>query len=222
MGVEMKNVNGIWLPDDDTHFAEALMKAELFDGKASYQLQKLNMALGLLSSDRRHTAIDIGGHVGLWSRVLSWHFDDVLAFEPIPKLADCFDLNVSDCDNVRLERVALGRDIGTMNMQYSSGNSGNSCVSLEGIPVPMFMLDAICQTVHKIDFIKIDVEGYELNVLLGAEQTIYENRPMIVIEQKPGNAERYGLGRFDALEYLKSQFGMRERWHKAGDYCLTF
>src|SRR5688572_32728595 len=90
MGREMKKIKGIWLPDGDTHFAAHLEAGPEHDGAGTYQFAKIDMAMKMVPTERRGMALDIGGHVGLWSRVLASCFRGVIAFEPVPHLAECF------------------------------------------------------------------------------------------------------------------------------------
>lgn len=215
----MKKVRGIWLPDSDTHFEAHLMKGPLYHGFGTYQLKKIEMALACVGLKSRGVAIDIGAHVGLWSRVLSHNFSRVIAFEPVPELIECFQANLKHRQNVELFELALGDVRSKVGVRFDAGNTGNSGINDDVLPnVAMFRLDDVLSKSIKIDFIKIDVEGYELPVLRGAEKTIFEHRPVMVIEQKPGNAERYGFGQFDAIKQLEI-WGARRLWEKAGDFC---
>ncbi|TIU67562.1 MAG: hypothetical protein E5W13_31365, partial [Mesorhizobium sp.] len=73
-----------------------------------------------------------------------------------------------------------------------------------------------------IDFLKIDVEGFEKPILEGGEQTIRREKPVIIIEQKPnGNAERYGRDRFAALDLLKA-WGGKVKWEIGGDFLVEW
>jgi len=62
------------------------------------------------------------------------------------------------------------------------------------VTVPMRTLDSFDYT--DIGFIKIDVEGYEYKVLLGAKETIKKYRPVLLVEQNRGN--------LNAIELLKT------------------
>lgn len=218
----MKQVAGIWLPDDDTHFASHLENSELFEGKGTYQYSKIKACLGCVPGMLKGNAIDIGAHVGLWSRILVRNFWHVYAFEPMGELVECFERNATS-PYVTVYQTALGSKCQPplIAMQYSKDNSGNSCVAPDqnGVPymVPAAALDDF--DIRNVSFIKIDTEGYELQVLLGAVDTIRRERPVVLVEQKPGNAERYDCGQFDAIRYLEREFGMVELWHKSGDYC---
>lgn len=213
-------VNGIVLPEDDTHFAQGILNSPLFQDKGTYQLKKLTMGLELVPVSRRGVALDVGGHVGLWSRVLSAHFRQVVAFEPVPHLAECFRQNAP---GVELHEVALGHGHATaVGFVVEKGNSGNSRFAhREHAPstvVDMRTLDSYRFPV--VDFLKIDVEGFETAVVQGGENTIRMCKPVIVVEQKPGHAPRYGFGETEAVTLLKS-WGFTVAWTLAGDFCLV-
>ena len=67
----------------------------------------------------------------------------------------------------------------------------------------MVTLDSLQLT--EVDFIKIDCEGYEENVLRGAVETIERDRPVIIVEQKRDMATaRFGLEPLGAVKFLQS------------------
>lgn len=212
----MKQVRGIWLPDNDTHFEGQIASSPLVGGKPTYQLVKYRVAMEHVKQ-RRH-AIDVGAHVGLWSRVMAIDFEHVTAFEPMAELRSCFSRNV-DAGNVVLIGAAVGAVSGSIRIAMPADNSGNACVTDSGEKVPMSALDGL--KVEALDFLKIDVEGYELEAIRGAEATVKRCRPVMVVEQKPNNAERYGFGRWDAVNLLKS-WGMREAAVLSGDHVMVW
>ena len=77
----MKQTLGIWLPDSDKHFAVQIAGNPLVAGKGTYQWKKYVAALSHVK-DRGH-AVDVGAHVGLWSRLMAMDFERVTAFEPV-------------------------------------------------------------------------------------------------------------------------------------------
>jgi FkbM family methyltransferase len=219
-------VNGIYLPDGDMHFAAALKVAPLVDGKATYQLHKLNAALRYVKY--KGVAVDVGAHVGLWARVLAKHFLLVHAFEPLPEHVECLEANCSDLKNVVVHNgFLLGNRDEAVAFLRTNDNSGNCHVFPGARPVlgsgatdvfPMRRLDDFD---IKTNFLKIDVEGYEYEVVLGAEKVIRSSKPVMVVEQKPGNAERYGVRTGEVLDLLKG-WGARIVWQRAGDFCLIW
>jgi FkbM family methyltransferase len=222
----MKQVKGIWLPDSDTHFEAHLNKGPEFQGAGTYQLKKIEMALAQVK--KRDTAIDIGAHVGLWSRVLAPNFVRVIAFEPVREHINCFHKNLGHVPNVTLIPIALGNYTGgDILINPTPDNTGNAHVDTNakasGERAVIDRLDAIAlvKDARSIDFIKIDVEGYELEVVKGAEQTIKKHKPVMVIEQKPGHGQRYGFGERAAVDLVLT-WGAKIAWIKAGDCCLVW
>lgn len=218
----MQEVNGIFLPDGDTHFPEAIKASPFWhDGRGTYQYAKLTNALTVVPETRRGLAVDVGGHVGLWSRILHAHFKRVVAFEPVPALAECFRLNAP---GVELHEVALAHEEATaVGFVTISENSGNSRFAVRGDIAPNICVLMKTLDSFKLapDFLKIDVEGFELNVIEGARETIAQHQPVIVVEQKPGHAQRYGFGETQAVDVLKS-WGYAVAWKKSGDFCMKW
>lgn len=221
----MKQHRGIWLPDNDTHFAEHLDAGPEYQGAGTYQFKKIEMALARVEQWRG--AVDVGAHVGLWSRVLADKFETLWAFEPVPEHQACFVKNLTEYKagknpRIVLHPVALGSAAGHTFIDPVPNNSGNACVTdhhLKGIKVQLRTLDSFRLFEKHVDFIKIDVEGYELEVIKGGEETIRKCRPVMVIEQKPGHAQRYGFGERAAVNVVLA-WGAELLWHRAGDYCL--
>lgn len=186
----MKQVDGIWLPQGDTHFARMMRKEpkRTYHGQpvGVYQHFKIAKALGLVS--QHAVALDIGGHVGFWSMWLAQAFGQVHAFEPTPEHAACFERNVRDA-NVTLHRCAMGAAEGLSGLSVDAENSGKSCLS-DGASVPVKTVDGF--GFEGVGLIKIDVEGYEPEVLEGARETIARCKPLVVFEDN-GQHERYGF-----------------------------
>jgi FkbM family methyltransferase len=219
----MKQIRGMWFPDTDTHLEGQLHLAAnpLVDGKGTYQYRKYSRALHHVK--RRGHAVDIGAQVGLWSRVMALDFGQVTAFEPLPAHVECFDANLAGASNVMRHRCALDLKEGELVLSMPPETTGNTHVAIgkeEGVAVPARTLDSF--DLRDIDFLKIDVEGFELPVILGGEMTIRREKPVIIIEQKPnGNAEKQGYGRFAALDMLKS-WGGQVAWEIGGDFLVQW
>jgi FkbM family methyltransferase len=219
--VIVKNVEGIWLPDRDDHFEFHLRQGEKFRGAGTYQMRKIKAAIDATFKDRRRLAVDVGAHVGLWTRVLCPSFSRVVAFEPVPDLLLCLAANLDGIDNVEIFDVALSSSVSALNMTAPGTNSGNWAVSssVEAAHIEVLAKTLDFYAFTGVDLVKIDVEGWEREVLLGGEETIRACKPVVVVEQKPGNAERYGVDQLAAVDLLKS-WGAEVLWIKAGDYCM--
>lgn len=203
----MRCLKGIWVPDTETHL-------ELFAKKENwtYQYNKLEKAVEYVKSKK--LAVDIGGHIGLWSMHLVKMFDEVVAFEPVEAHRECFIQNVQG--KYTLHPYALGDKEKRASIEVDPKTTGGAHL-VNGKDIRVKTLDSF---ELKPDFIKIDVEGYELFVIQGGEQTIRTHKPVIILEQKPSLAERYNLCRLDATELLK-KWGYNLRETMKGDNILS-
>lgn len=209
---------GIFLPDYETHLLPYLDSAPTVDGKGTYQLHKLKLALGYVK--QRRLAVDAGAHVGLFSRILAMEFERVEAFEPVPAHRECFMCNIT-ANNVTLHAFALGAIKGQVSLTIAQGNSGSTHIATMGggeVTADMATLDSFGFT--DLDFLKIDCEGYEENVLKGAIATLKRCRPVVLVEQKPNNGRRYGPTDYGALKVLE-RLGGKTVASKAGDYVVV-
>jgi hypothetical protein len=109
--------------------------------------------------------------------------------------------NLEGFQNVTLHAAALGEHEGSVRIETAPTSSGDSRVGGDG-EIPLHTLDSYSLT--DVDFIKLDCEGYEYFALKGGEQTIREWLPTIIVEQKPGRGQRFGLSELQAVEWLMS------------------
>lgn len=222
----MKQICGWWMPDHEAHLGpwmETPKNKLILNGRQAYQGKKQQAAMNYCPTDRRRTAVDVGGHVGLWSYNLAHWFDHVHAFEPVAEHRACFSRNVEASDGsfpaaITLHAKALGKEPGSVSITTEHGSSGNSFVGGAG-GIPMVTLDSM--TLTEVDFIKLDCEGFEENVLRGAENTIHYNRPVIIVEQKRNfSSTRFGLKDQGAVEFLKT-LGYKVAEEISGDFICV-
>lgn len=171
----MIEVNGWWLPNEKDHFVE---RSDKFLPKKGYQHPQRKISLKDLKNKR--TAIDVGAHVGLWSKTLVKHFERVIAFEPVTEYIECLKKNVED-NNLEIIQAAVGESIGKCGLHFYENNTGKT-YRINGDTVDLVTIDSF--NFENIDYIKIDVEGFEYEVLIGAQSSIEKYHPRIVIEQK--------------------------------------
>lgn len=140
--------------------------------------------------------IDIGANIGQTSLNLSKKLGTiphtVLAFEPFPSTFNKLETNIrlNSFSSIKIFNVALGNEKKTIEMEMSCPtNSGgykispkNSSFKDQLVQVNQEKLDDYYSLEDLINFIKIDVEGYEMEVLKGAEQIIKKHKPVLVIE----------------------------------------
>lgn len=189
----------------------------LIEAGEPYQGNRLMRALPFCR--HRRVALDIGAHIGLWSVQLVEHFGTVVAFEPHPDSFAALAENVAG-KGVALHNCALGEGPAGVAWMTSIGLGAHIAPAGADVPtieVEVTSLDAI--ELPPIDFIKIDVEGFETYVLRGGERTIRRDRPVIVIEQK--HEHRYGFDDQAAVKLLK-KWGAVVEWRIKNDFCLRW
>lgn len=183
----MKIINGWAYPDID-RFMSSEMKAD-----GSYQGGHLHAALQHVT-DRR-LALDGGAHVGTWSRPLSQLFERVVAVEPSDDTYEALveNMRAFACTNVETHHAALGAAAGVVSMTWderaaSLANTGGRYVQ-EGGDIPRITIDGLA--LPSLGFLKLDVEGAEVDALHGARETLVRCQPIVLFENK-GFCRRYG------------------------------
>ena len=127
--------------------------------------------------------------------------------------------------NVRLHNVALGAEDDTLTLTRARFNSGDSRLSrLEaspaggGVSVPVRPLDALLEG-RPLDFVKIDVQGWELEVFKGMRGQLAGSRPLrIYFEFWPAGLRPAGSDPAELLAFLR-QHGFR--LHRTENHTLT-
>jgi len=189
----MKKIRDYYIPANDIHFIEYLNQFE------HYQEAQRNRALSHV--ENWGFAIDIGANIGLWSKDLSNYFDKLVCFEPNPNCINYLEKNIRN-QTTTIYSFALGSKEENKNLFIHPVNSGassfvdNTKVGIDKDSRPVYgsfpketqkinvnikKLDSF--NFKKIDFIKIDVQGYEFEVLKGAEITLSTNNATICIEE---------------------------------------
>lgn len=142
---------------------------------------------------REKTSIDAGANVGVWTWAMARHSKEVHAFEPNPKNLSKLRRNVGKLKNVSIHGLALADAEGEAILRIPRGRKGhsNQRASLSTAAVgddQAFTALAVKQKrlddcgLRSVGFIKIDVEGFELTLLEGAQATIARDHPNLIIE----------------------------------------
>ena len=120
--------------------------------------------------------LDIGSNIGQWTRPLAKRFESVVCFEPNPNFRECFKKNIQ-------EKNVLLWPYGLSDKEHKAKQDFNSTVlHEEDGDIDCRTLDSFGLT--NIDFVKIDVDGFEIPLLNGARETLSKNDPVINIEMK--------------------------------------
>ena len=140
------------------------------------------------------TYLDVGANVGTYARDFMLNFEkggDALLFEPNADLHDDIKNNTQLIDwNSRVIGVALGQENGTTKFNIFpndiDGFTNSSCLEVdpvlneistnydnaESIEVILATLDNYTKKIDRINYLKVDAQGYDLNVLKGSKETL--------------------------------------------------
>ncbi len=139
----------------------------------------------LLEKLKPRTAIDVGAHVGSYSFILAKTCNMVVALEPQDEVRRVLlrNLRLNRVNNVYVLPFAASSMSG---MSAEIIGRGGLATILPGKgPVTTITIDEVVKQFFPDkgpDFIKIDVEGHELEVLKGALKTLKERKPLLLIE----------------------------------------
>lgn len=135
----------------------------------------------------KEVVIQAGGYCGIFPNYFSDEFRLVYTFEPDPLNFFCLTLNCQK-ENVIKAQAALGENHELVKVHRKlNSNRGMNTVEPNEYGVPTYRIDDL--NLPACDFICLDVEGYEYNVLRGGYKTIYKYRPLISVEDTNSKIE---------------------------------
>jgi FkbM family methyltransferase len=177
----MKKLSNGWLvPDGDTK-----MTSHIADDPSPenplYELRHRQIILDNLP--KKGVFVDVGANIGVWSIPMLSKFNRVISYEPSIRNRECLELNLRGRGEVR--PYAVGDAPGEVSFLDAIKNCGNSRVwadeTAEGsYKVQIVKLDD--QGIENCSLIKIDTQGFELQVIYGARKIIEEQKPWIAFE----------------------------------------
>ncbi len=157
-------------------------------------------------------ALDIGANIGNHSIFFSELFKYVYAFEPNPHTYELLKINsIFACAkrNIKIRKYGLSNKNKKFAFNIDKKNIGASAIidnskipSEKNIQITVKKLDSIKEIRNKnISLIKVDVEGHELEVLLGAKKLLRKNCPIVLFEQ---HRNEFKLKTSPTIDFLKS------------------
>lgn len=175
----------------------------------------------------RGACIQAGAATGIWARYLAKEFPRVYAFEPLRENFECALRNLEGCEDVIISQAALGngQEPNTVSMRQHPNeerNAGSHQVdfSAVGEKVPVTTIDGFLPQGIFVEFIALDLEGYEMSALAGAHNTIRSCEPVIMVEDK-GLSEKYGIRKGDVVRWLEKRYGYTVARRIKRDVILT-
>jgi len=180
------------------------------------------IALIALLCEPAQTMVDIGCSFGMWSYFARPHVARVVAFEPLPHLANA--LRSGFGERVEVHQVALSSEPGMAQITMPALQWGYSTIEqnndLHGKVNEAFgfqTFDVEKRTVDSYDlrdvgFMKVDTEGHEASVLLGARETLGREKPPLIVETE----ERHNAGSVGEVSRIAAELGYRRFFLQQG------
>ena len=190
--MKIEKVNGFWVPSNDIHIDDWK------SGKPFTQNKCLLKFLDYCKTQNKKfkNVIDIGAWCGTWSKAIEPFTRSVISFEPDKVHFECLQRNCTINCIPRLE--AVGSRIGTISLTQDNFTQAKR-IDTSG-DIKLVTLDSTGY--ENVDLIKIDVEGYEMEVLKGAGKLL-ETVQYIMIELN-NNSKKYGSSNIEIENYLRS------------------
>lgn len=190
--MKIEKVNNFWVPSNDIHIDD--WRA----GKPFTQNKCLNKFIKYCESQSKKfkLILDVGAWCGTWTRAMQPFAEKIVAFEPDKTHFKCLQRNATiNCDP-RME--AVGSEIKWISLTEDNFTQAKR-IHKQG-DIRMVTLDYF--DFKNVDMIKIDVEGYEMEVLKGAKKTL-ENVKFLMIELN-NNTKKYGSSNQEVEKYIAS------------------
>ena len=180
----MYKINSLWYSSEPPNgfFSERLQEVVDVHYQNRYRWYVYN------NIPRKRVMIDIGANIGIFARPSAERFEHVICFEPVLKNFEVLQKNLENYSNVELHNLGLSNKDQTATFELQTLKCGHTKQVTEFVPNPEFekhtgeltTLDRF--NFKSVDWIKIDVEGFENAVLDGSRDTIKRNRPWLLIE----------------------------------------
>lgn len=194
------------------------------------QIYELNMVNDfynrMIQRNPTPTFLDIGANTGSYA-LLPLANDKLVcyAFEPNPRAYEVLEENIilnNLTNSVKTYNNGMWSEPKTLDLKIPLDTTDSGLSTFGGNPSRFkynnkdgkFETHTIeCKTIdsfvsamniQKLDAIKIDTEGAELDILKGGEKTLREQKPLILLEYDDKNTVQFGYKRTDIIDYLKT------------------
>jgi FkbM family methyltransferase len=180
--------------------------------------------------NKNNSSIDLGANVGIFTKVLAECSKHVYALEPDPENFRQLQENMKPYKNVSLYNMAASNITGFETLHRSLINNGMHrlyesvlCFGGSRIQVKTIRVDDLIieqqqekKVDEKIDFIKMDVEGFEYFVIVGMLNLIERDKPVIISEFHPDSIRESGANPERIFKIMTEKFNYNYPKH-----CIT-
>ncbi len=163
----------------------------------AYATEELNLIRDVLAAYDRPVMMDIGGNCGHHALFASGHCQEVYVFEPYPLMYNQIiqKIDTNSLTNIRLFKFGLATEDATLKFYPPADNhtglgSFRVETGAEAIELSVRNGDRVAEEegLRDVQFIKIDVEGFEVDAIKGISILLQQSRPSLFIEWSPASA----------------------------------
>ena len=191
--MKIEKVNNFWVPSNDIHMEEWKSGKPFTQNKCLLKFQDYCSS----QNKKFRTVLDIGAWCGTWTKAMQPYAEKIVSFEPDKIHFECLQRNCTI--NCIPRRQALGDEEKMISLSEDNFTQAKRVTGKGDI-----MMTTVDQLEYSnIDLIKIDVEGYEMKVLSGAEKTLQKIKYLMI--ELNNNTKKYGSSNADVEEYLKAK-----------------
>ena len=179
-----------------------------------WEKKSLNYFYSLINKNDKVNIVDIGANVGLYSLYAKYlPNSQFYSYEPFKFTYDLLNDNIkiNNITNVQTYNIGLSDKKGKTILNVCLSQDGLNTMGanplrfndIHPVEVEIDTLDNIFYNNNiKVDFIKIDTEGYEYNILKGGEKTIKKYKPIIQLEYNLTNMKQCDINPEQLLNYI--------------------
>jgi len=170
----------------------------------------------------KQVCIQAGGNVGYYAKIYAELFDTVYTFEPNPLNFYCLNKNVQNANVIKFQSC-LGNVHQLVSLDLPKSyvkkgiNIGTYYISGKG-NIPTLLIDDL--NLDACDLIHLDIEGFEINAINGATNTIAKYKPTICLEINSA-LNNFNYSR-DAVFDLMQQLNYAQVDHINEDYVFQY
>lgn len=174
--------------------------------------------------------VDLGANIGLTAQYFSRFANIVIAVEPCVAHYECLCQNVIDCGNVIKMRAAVSSDMGWVRLHHNGNLTAhglNPALGSDYEDVPCFGINDLLLSsgkVDTVDFMKMDIEGAEYEVIASEQFALAAPRIKNIIGEchsSPVLGMTPSQENIDAIESRLKSLGFNVAWHYSEPNMLT-
>lgn len=208
--------NQIVFIDESNFFVNSLTHHDLYYSKKNngyfFDFHELRKFLSN-HAEKTGIAIDVGANLGGVTYLLSKKFDKVIAFEPSNSTFESLrkNIEINKINNVVIEKIACSNKNGTEQLFKNHYHGHSSFVKKPNLKcqelVKTIRLDDYLNMNHitELEFLKVDVEGHELSVLLGLGEFLNPKKVKTIVFEHIQSAREYSVQSRELFDLLSQK-----------------